>query len=188
MSEKTSDKRDVADLKLLAKLKRLDELESQLPAIRDTVGRLYMIANDDSLVYHAFRQGFNFGTCRGIRFINLDRFVPYATPVFVFAWRWGAMVATDTTTIDTLQTKVIKQNLVTHELKSQLAEARAELDALKAAYARVPFSLECYVCDSTADDDMLAAFDAGWTDISADNGPGWNFLGLCPECKAEGEA
>lgn len=50
----------------------------------------------------------------------------------------------------------------------------------------VPFSLTCERCDAgdecaTVDQALLA----GWRGLRYDDGPSWNFLGICPECATE---
>ncbi len=45
------------------------------------------------------------------------------------------------------------------------------------------FSLTCCTCDAgteIASEEQAVA--RGWEDIQADDGPGWNHLGLCPHC------
>ncbi len=32
---------------------------------------------------------------------------------------------------------------------------------------------------------LAAALDEGWTELDRDDGPSWNFLGVCPECQQE---
>ena len=50
------------------------------------------------------------------------------------------------------------------------------------------FSLECYDCDAGMDiRSHRNAELRGWSYIIFDDGPAWNYLGLCPECKRERE-
>lgn len=52
----------------------------------------------------------------------------------------------------------------------------------------VPFSLSCSACDDgTNVTGLVEAVSIGWTHIEYDDGPSWNFLGLCPnmDCKVE---
>jgi hypothetical protein len=67
-------------------------------------------------------------------------------------------------------------------------EARAALDGmltdteLRALATVHEFSLVCTVCDADAPGTLDEALRLGWNDIVFDDGPGWNFLGLCPDC------
>ena len=48
----------------------------------------------------------------------------------------------------------------------------------------VAFTLECVYCDACLDLPhglMGQARTRGWKDVYYDNGPSWNYLGLCPE-------
>ena len=49
--------------------------------------------------------------------------------------------------------------------------------------ADVPFILACIQCDVDSPEDYDAAIQAGWVQIQYDDGPGWNFLGICPDCR-----
>lgn len=50
----------------------------------------------------------------------------------------------------------------------------------------IPFSLECEACDAGDNIDSFGdAVAAGWKDIRYDDGPCWNFLGMCPACQIE---
>lgn len=52
----------------------------------------------------------------------------------------------------------------------------------------VPFSLMCGCycgCDAGEEIESRKQADAeGWTEIEADDGHSWNYLGLCPECRS----
>ena len=50
----------------------------------------------------------------------------------------------------------------------------------------IPFSLTCQNCDAgmgIASREQAHA--EGWTGIVYDDGPSWNFVGMCPECYFE---
>lgn len=50
-------------------------------------------------------------------------------------------------------------------------------------YPGVPFSLECRHCDAGVDVRSMAQAKAlGWHEVAYDDGPGWSYLGMCPEC------
>lgn len=50
------------------------------------------------------------------------------------------------------------------------------------------FVLSCTRCDAGEGvPTAMAALCTGWTGLSADNGPSWNFLGFCPDCLRESE-
>jgi len=49
---------------------------------------------------------------------------------------------------------------------------------------RLPETITCCRCDAQRESIQEAA-DEGWTDITPDDGPSWNYLGLCPECREE---
>jgi hypothetical protein len=49
-------------------------------------------------------------------------------------------------------------------------------------------AIECYVCDAQIDG-LAEATAAGWTELEPHpEGTTWNYLGLCPECRAIEEA
>lgn len=51
------------------------------------------------------------------------------------------------------------------------------------------FSLECLECDAGMSvESYNQAVAEGWTKIEHDDGPAWNFLGLCPDCKEARDA
>ena len=57
------------------------------------------------------------------------------------------------------------------------------------ACSQCTFSLECQSCDAgTGIPSIEAAHAEGWTDLQPDDfGLAWTWLGLCPDCKQEGE-
>ncbi|MFO0809063.1 MAG: hypothetical protein U0746_10600 [Gemmataceae bacterium] len=59
----------------------------------------------------------------------------------------------------------------------------------RAEFAKtMPELIECSDCDAQADS-IAEATAAGWTEIDPDpEGYSWNYLGLCPECRAVEEA
>jgi hypothetical protein len=58
----------------------------------------------------------------------------------------------------------------------------------RAAFAKgMAEAIACHLCDAQIDG-ITAATAAGWTDIGPDpEGTSWNYLGLCPECRATEE-
>lgn len=53
--------------------------------------------------------------------------------------------------------------------------------------ADVPFTLACAQCDVESPETYEEALQQGWTRIQYDDGPGWNFLGICPDCRPDWE-
>jgi len=52
----------------------------------------------------------------------------------------------------------------------------------------VPETIACARCDTDSPQSLSAALQEGWTDLCRDDGPGWNYLGVCPECQAQENA
>jgi hypothetical protein len=52
----------------------------------------------------------------------------------------------------------------------------------------VPFTLACFNCDADGPETYEAAVQQGWVDIKYDDGIGWNFLGICPDCRPKWES
>jgi hypothetical protein len=46
----------------------------------------------------------------------------------------------------------------------------------------VAFSLTCQCCDAEGPWTREEAHAEGWTGITYDDGPSWNFVGMCAEC------
>ena len=51
--------------------------------------------------------------------------------------------------------------------------------------ATVPETLACARCDADSPPSLAAALQEGWTNLCRDDGRGWNYLGVCPQCQAE---
>lgn len=49
----------------------------------------------------------------------------------------------------------------------------------------IPESLACSECDADSPPSLAAALQEGWSDLIRDDGPMWNYLGICPACQAE---
>ena len=49
----------------------------------------------------------------------------------------------------------------------------------------VPEVLACARCDACSPESLAAAVQEGWTSICRDDGTGWCYLGVCPNCQAE---
>jgi hypothetical protein len=49
----------------------------------------------------------------------------------------------------------------------------------------VPEILACARCDACSPESLAAAVQEGWIDICRDDGAGWCYLGVCPNCQAE---
>jgi hypothetical protein len=48
----------------------------------------------------------------------------------------------------------------------------------------VPESIACAYCDADSPESLAEALQEGWTRLQRDDGPGWNYLGVCPACQA----
>jgi hypothetical protein len=48
----------------------------------------------------------------------------------------------------------------------------------------IPETIACAHCDADSPASLAAALQEGWADLCRDDGPGWNYLGVCPECWA----
>lgn len=57
-------------------------------------------------------------------------------------------------------------------------EKNARRDAL-------PETIACAHCDADSPSSLAAALQEGWTRLQRDDGPGWNYLGVCPECNSK---
>ena len=69
--------------------------------------------------------------------------------------------------------------------QGQQVIATATPDVNQAVESGMPFSLCCVECDAGMDvQSTLQATADGWTDIQADDGPQYNFCGICPDCKS----
>ncbi len=50
----------------------------------------------------------------------------------------------------------------------------------------IPETFACVRCDADSPSSFEEAVRQGWTEIQADfQGASWNYLGVCPDCKAE---
>lgn len=54
--------------------------------------------------------------------------------------------------------------------------------------SNVPFTLACVSCDADSPETYEEAVRQGWIDIQYDDGPGWNFIGICPVCRPAWES
>jgi hypothetical protein len=70
---------------------------------------------------------------------------------------------------------------VTSELGLRRIEKNTRSDA-------IPETIACAHCDADSPESLAAALQEGWTDLCRDDGPGWNYLGVCPECRAQEQA
>jgi len=51
----------------------------------------------------------------------------------------------------------------------------------------IPESIACAYCDVGSPNSLAAALQEGWTRLQRDDGPSWNYLGICPQCQAHQE-
>ena len=59
---------------------------------------------------------------------------------------------------------------VAEEIRAIVHQVRAE-------------TLACAHCDVDSPGSLADALNQGWTRLQTDHGVGWNFLGVCPQCK-----
>jgi len=52
----------------------------------------------------------------------------------------------------------------------------------------VPETIACARCDVDSPASLAAALQEGWVALCRDDGIGWNYLGICPECQAQENA
>lgn len=52
----------------------------------------------------------------------------------------------------------------------------------------IPETIACTHCDVDSPPSIAAALQKGWTDLCREDGLGWNYLGVCPECQAQENA
>jgi hypothetical protein len=49
----------------------------------------------------------------------------------------------------------------------------------------IPETIACARCDVNSPESLADALQEGWTNLCRDDGSGWNYLGICPECLAQ---
>jgi hypothetical protein len=76
------------------------------------------------------------------------------------------------------QIQQAKAEGVTTELGLRRIEKNTRSDA-------IPETIACARCDVDSPASIAAALQEGWTDLCRDDGSGWNYLGVCPECQAQ---
>jgi hypothetical protein len=65
---------------------------------------------------------------------------------------------------------------------------KPDQEVTRIQFAFVPFSLTCERCDAGTDIASFSQAEAeGWLEIMYHDGPGWNFIGVCPECANDDE-
>ena len=52
----------------------------------------------------------------------------------------------------------------------------------------IPETIACAHCDADSPLSLAAALQEGWTRLQRDDGTGWNYLGVCPECQPQENA
>jgi hypothetical protein len=80
--------------------------------------------------------------------------------------------------LTTQQIEQAKAEGVTSALGLRRIEANTRAD-------QIPETIACAHCDADSPESLTAALQQGWTDLCRDNGAGWNYLGICPECQAQ---
>ena len=77
------------------------------------------------------------------------------------------------------------QQAVAEEVTTVVGLRRIEKNTRSDA---IPETIACSRCDADSPASLAAALQEGWTDLVRDDGAGWNYLGVCPECQAEERA
>ena len=49
----------------------------------------------------------------------------------------------------------------------------------------IPKTIACAHCDVDSPASLAVALQQGWTRLQRDDGQGWNYLGVCPQCQAQ---
>jgi hypothetical protein len=72
------------------------------------------------------------------------------------------------------------------QAKPQVGESKFCSAECRAEFAKdMAEAIACSLCDAQVDG-IAQATEEGWTEIDADpEGTSWNYLALCPACKAE---
>jgi hypothetical protein len=83
--------------------------------------------------------------------------------------------------LTTQQMEQAKAEGVTTELGLRRIEKNTRAD-------EIPETIACARCDIDSPASIAAALQEGWTDLCRDDGTGWNYLGVCPECQAQEQA
>lgn len=52
-------------------------------------------------------------------------------------------------------------------------------------FVGIPQSIACTGCDCDSPDSLEEAIRKGWKDLTYDDGSGWYYLGVCPDCRKE---
>src|SRR4051794_18475902 len=73
--------------------------------------------------------------------------------------------------------QLIRLNRIPSNMQEWALRLLAEKEAEK-----IVESIACSGCDCDSPDSLAAALQEGWTELSRDDGYGWNYIGLCPRC------
>ena len=80
--------------------------------------------------------------------------------------------------LTTPQIEQAKAEGVTSAIGLRPIEANSRAD-------QIPETIACAHCDADSPESLAAALQDGWTRLQRDDGTGWNYLGICPECQAQ---
>jgi hypothetical protein len=75
------------------------------------------------------------------------------------------------------QIEQAKAEGVTTELGLRRIEKNSRTEQVSESIARA-------CCDADLPASLTAATQEGWSQLQPDDGPGWNYHGVCPECRA----
>ena len=83
----------------------------------------------------------------------------------------------------------LEMNLTPDQIRQAIAEGVTTAMGLRRIEKNsraddIPETIACARCDVDSPLSLAAALQEGWTDLCRDDGAGWNYLGLCPECQA----
>ena len=84
----------------------------------------------------------------------------------------------------------LEMGLTPDQLRQAIAEGATTAAGLHRIRRNTPAdevleTIACARCEVDSPESLAAALQEGWTKLCRDDGPGWNYLGLCPDCQAE---
>jgi len=87
----------------------------------------------------------------------------------------------------------LEMGLTAEQIRQAIAEGVTSAVGLRrieknARGEEIPETIACAHCDVDSPPSLSAALEEGWIDLCCDDGPGWNYIGVCPECFARENA
>lgn len=82
----------------------------------------------------------------------------------------------------------LEMELTPEQIRQAMAEGVATAVGLRRIEKNtradeVPETIACARCDVDSPASLAAALQEGWIDLCRDDGPSWNYLGVCPACQ-----